>query len=275
MPIQAFDYAKLTGQDPASKSLVREFARHHAQVISIEGDSKERKTSGVAYKTLSLAFADSQQVALNIKKTGDIFQVLINGRVTPIRQQDDLNKAVIEIIDRLDAGRKAFQKRQAMVKVDAPKPKNLSMTAANQIKILEEKRDNLKAEIEAVRAERTALEDEIKAGQAASNEAAGKRLTEMEDAQEDDDALLAALTEPEPGNKAEQAGGVVKSPYAARIEALRTMPRAEYDDAIDALITEMESAQVIGEYEDELNEIEKSRLPELKAMVQQAIGDEA
>ena len=177
MPVQSIDYAKLTGQDPASKSLVREFARHHAKVITIESDGTERKTSGVAFKTLNLSFADSQQVALDIKKTGDIFAVRINGRVVPIKNQDDLNKAVVEIIDRLDAGRKAFQKRQAMVRVDAPKPKNLSMTAANQTKILEEKRDNLKTELEAVRAERATVEAEIGASEAVQNESAPESVT--------------------------------------------------------------------------------------------------
>lgn len=163
--IPPFDYKNLTGKDPSSTALVKEFARHKSDVATIESDGKIKRTSGVAYKELALAMADSQQVVFRIKDTGDIFQVLINARVVPIKSQDDSKKAVIEIIDRLDAGRKAFMQSLARKKIEAPMPKGIKTAAANMIPALQERIAALKAEIEAVREERAAIEDErAKAG---------------------------------------------------------------------------------------------------------------
>ena len=66
-----------------------------------------------------------------------------------------------------------------------------------------------------------------------------------------------------------------EDPYAARIEALRTMPRSEYDDAIDALIAELEAAGVLDKYEPLLTEIDVSRTHELQDMVAKATGGKA
>jgi len=164
--IKPFDYKNLTGKDPASTTLVKAFVQHKADVASIESEGKIKRTSGVAYKELALAMADSQQVILRIKDTGDVFQVLVNNKVVPIKNQDNISKAVIEIVDRLDAGRAAFQKALLRKKIEAPVPKGIKTAAANMIPALQERIPALKAEIEAVRSERLAIEAEIaKAGE--------------------------------------------------------------------------------------------------------------
>lgn len=56
-------------------------------------------------------------------------------------------------------------------------------------------------------------------------------------------------------------------PYASRIEALKTLPRAEYDPAIDALISELEEKGLLDQYEAQLTEIDKGRVNELSEMV--------
>ena len=38
---------------------------------------------------------DEERVVLRIKQSGDIFQVLLNGKVLPIKNQDDHVKAII------------------------------------------------------------------------------------------------------------------------------------------------------------------------------------
>lgn len=158
--IPPFDYKNLTGKDHASAMMVKAFVQHKADVASIEGEGKIKRMSGVAYKELALAMADSQQIILRIKDTGDVFQVLVNNKVVPIKNQDNIAKAVIEIVDRLDAGRAAFQKAMLRKKVEAPMPKGIKTAAANMILTLQERVPALKAEIEAVRAERTALQEE-------------------------------------------------------------------------------------------------------------------
>ena len=58
-----------------------------------------------------------------------------------------------------------------------------------------------------------------------------------------------------------------EDPYASRIEALKTLPRSEYDVAIDALISELEEKNLLDQYEAQLTEIDKSRVNELSEMV--------
>lgn len=60
--------------------------------------------------------------------------------------------------------------------------------------------------------------------------------------------------------------------YETRIEALRTLPRKEYDPAIDALIAELEAVGRLKEYEAVLTEIDKSRDWELKQLVMDALA---
>ena len=95
---------------------------------------------------------DSQLVTLRIKQTGDVFQVLINGKVVPIRNQDDHKKAVAEIAGMLESGRTAFQAKLAKAKVKLPKGVTTAVT--NIERALTEKRDAL---VEAVGAARETL----------------------------------------------------------------------------------------------------------------------
>jgi len=69
---------------------------------------------------LHLVFNDSQTIALRIKETGDIFQVLLNKKALPIRNQDEHAKAIKEMVSAMDRGRVAFQKKLARKKVNCP-----------------------------------------------------------------------------------------------------------------------------------------------------------
>lgn len=79
-----------------------------------------RRSNGISYREAHLVFKDDQTVKLLVKLTGDIFQVLINGRPFPIKRQDDMDGAIREIVDGLNARRAAKQKRNAATRVAAP-----------------------------------------------------------------------------------------------------------------------------------------------------------
>jgi len=98
-----------------------------------------------------LTFADSQQVILRIKQTGDIYQVLLNGKAIPLKTQDDHVKAIAEIVQAMDAGRSSFQKMLANAKVRPPA--GIRTAAPKMEQVLTEKRDSLKAAIASVRAQ--------------------------------------------------------------------------------------------------------------------------
>lgn len=77
-------------------------------------DPRLRRTSGVTYREVTLLFKDSQKIVLRVKQTGDIWQVLQNGRDIPLKNHTDQVAAVKEIVSALNAKRKAFQKRLTM-----------------------------------------------------------------------------------------------------------------------------------------------------------------
>ena len=98
---------------------------------------------------MALTFADSQRVLLRIKQSGDIFQVVLNGKPLPIKNQDDHVKAIAEIVKAMDAGRSRFQKLMAAAKVRPPA--GIRTAAPRMEQVLTEKRDALRSAIDDVR----------------------------------------------------------------------------------------------------------------------------
>lgn len=135
-----FDFENLT-RATAQKKITRAFAKYQVEPISLEAAPTIKRASGISYRELVLAFSDSQQAKLRIKKSGDVYQVLINNRVVPIKHQDDHLRAVREIVDLLDAKRAAFQKAQARRKTAIPK--SLKTAAPKLLTTLTQRRDDL------------------------------------------------------------------------------------------------------------------------------------
>ena len=100
-----------------------------------------------------------QIVTFAVNKTGDIFQVKLNGKVLPIRNQDDQQKALKEIADAMDKGRTAFQKRMALIKVQPPV--SVRTAAPKMEKVLAERQTTLDQEIEAAKAELAEIRQQI------------------------------------------------------------------------------------------------------------------
>lgn len=140
-----FSFDDLTRKDKAVKQLEKHFKRAGTAPVSVEADAKVRRTSGVSYRRVNLTFSDSQIVELRIKRPGDIFQVRLNRKVLPMTNQDDHTKAIGEIVQAMDRGRSAFQKRMAKAKVQLPK--RMKTAAPKMETRLEQKRDSLKEAI--------------------------------------------------------------------------------------------------------------------------------
>ncbi|MCM1128946.1 MAG: hypothetical protein NC211_03580 [Alistipes senegalensis] len=148
-----FSFEDLSDKDKAFKKVQNYFKRGGANIISHDIPPKIKRSAGVSYREMFFTFADSQQVTLRIKQTGDIFQVQLNGKVLPITNQDDHAKAIAEIVKAMEAGRAKFQKKQAMVKAKAELPKGAVTSSVTMQQKLTQRRDELKGEIERVRKE--------------------------------------------------------------------------------------------------------------------------
>lgn len=146
-----FNFDDLGGNDKAARKAVQQFHRAGASVVQSDASAGVKRTSGISYRELNLTFADSQRVAFRIKQSGDIFQVLLNGALLPIRSQDDHVGAIAEIAKAMDAGRTKFQEKLAATKVKTPS--GIRTAAPRLEQALTGKRDALKAAIVEVRTE--------------------------------------------------------------------------------------------------------------------------
>lgn len=141
--------------DAAARKVAGQFGRGGAPVVQTDVSPRLMRSSGVTYREIRLTHADSQTTTLRVKQTGDVFQVLLNGKVMPIANQDDHGKAIAEVVKALDASRGAFQKKLAAA--TAKPPAGIRTAAPRMEAVLTEKRDNLKTAIAAVREEITKL----------------------------------------------------------------------------------------------------------------------
>lgn len=146
-----FEFEKASTKDRAVKEAVKLFLRAGVQVVTSSVDQATSRKAGVTYRNVNFTFADGQTVTLGVKSTGDVFEVKINGKPTPLRNQDDHALAIAEIASKMDVGRSKFQKMLALIKI--PLPPSIRTSRANMVIALTEKRDNLKSAIESATAE--------------------------------------------------------------------------------------------------------------------------
>jgi hypothetical protein len=150
-----FSFNDLSVKDKAAKAAIKYFTRAGVQVADQDVSTQIKRTSGISYREMKLTFADSQTLIFRIKQSGDIYQVLLNGKLTPIKNQDDHVAAISEIVHMLDVGRTKFQAKlaKAIVKL----PPSIRTAAPKMLAVLTEKRDGLKEAIAAVREEITKI----------------------------------------------------------------------------------------------------------------------
>lgn len=150
-----FTFADMSVKDRAAKQVMKYFSRAGANVVSQDVSTQVKRTSGISFREMKLTFADSQTVLFRVKQSGDIYQVLLNGKLTPIKHQDDHIAAVGELVQMLDAGRTKFQAKLAKALVKLPPA--IKTAAPKMLAVLTEKRDGLKEAIAAVREEIVAI----------------------------------------------------------------------------------------------------------------------
>lgn len=156
-----FTFADLSVKDKAAKAVIKYFTRAGANVVSQDVSTQVKRSSGISFREMTLTFADSQVLVLRIKEPGDIYQVTLNGKLVPLKNQDDHIKAVGEIVGMMDATRLKFQQKlaKALVKL----PPTIKTAAPKMMAVLTQKRDDLKSAIDDVRAEIESIKNPVAA----------------------------------------------------------------------------------------------------------------
>ena len=140
----------------APKKLVTAFKRAGAEIASSWVDGKIKRENGISYREITFVLADSQQINLRIKQTGDAYQVRMNNKVLPIKEQDDIKAALGEVVKALDANSTKYQRTLARRKVELPK--GMQSTVKRKEVALQEREFELDTRIAEAEAELSALQ---------------------------------------------------------------------------------------------------------------------
>jgi hypothetical protein len=141
------------------KELSKIFAQAGTPVVDVAIDEKIKRVAGVSTRNITLTFADSQTITLSVKQSGDIYEVKVNNKVLPIKHQDNHKKAVIEMINALDAGRTKFQ--AALARTVVTLPKSVKTAAPKMVDALKAELAEKQAAIEAADVRLAEIQSEI------------------------------------------------------------------------------------------------------------------
>ena len=115
-----FSFDDLSDKNKVVQKVKKQFEKLNLTVTAVDVPQQIKRTAGVSYREVSMTFADSQIVTLRVKKTGDIFTVLLNKKAIPIKNQDDQTKGLKEIADAIVKNQSAFQRKLARIAVAVP-----------------------------------------------------------------------------------------------------------------------------------------------------------
>ncbi len=115
-----FSFDDLSDKNKVVQKVKKQFEKLNLTVTAVDVPQQIKRTAGVSYREVSMTFADSQIVTLRVKKTGDIFTVLLNKKAIPIKNQDDQTKGLKEIADAVVKNQSAFQRKLARIAVAVP-----------------------------------------------------------------------------------------------------------------------------------------------------------
>ncbi len=151
MDALSIDITTTTTSEKGIKGIFKYFSRAGSGVVSHDVGTSIKRTNGISYREFLLTFADSQTVMFRVKNTGDVYQVLLNKKIIPIKNQDKYIEAIGEIVGKLNVGRTKFQAKlaKALVKL----PATIRTAAPKMLVVLTEKRDSLVSAIADVRSE--------------------------------------------------------------------------------------------------------------------------
>lgn len=155
------DFGKLAENDKtAPKDLLKVFKTAGAEIAN-SWVGKAKRDSGVSFKPVFLVFADNQQIELRVKQTGDIYEVRLNGKAKPIKEQDDQKKAIAEVVNFVEANSNRFQ--TMLTKKIVKMPNDIQTTLKTLETTTADRKAELQAAIVEIKAEIETLEAELKA----------------------------------------------------------------------------------------------------------------
>lgn len=194
-----FDFARFDVE--GVKPIKDAFEKAGLTVVDVEASNKADRRAGYQVKHATFYFGDGQRVVMMLKNdgsgNGDIYQVKLNSRVIPVKNVDNMDKAVAEIAAMAGSNSAAFVKaarrkaaKQEVNETDLEGNKTTRKPATAAAK-LEEANAEI-AELESAVAEQDARRAELAAQVDAARQQQEADMAELDRLTEENDQLEAA-----------------------------------------------------------------------------------
>ncbi|MBQ7609094.1 MAG: hypothetical protein IJU76_14185 [Desulfovibrionaceae bacterium] len=125
------DFEKMT--ESGLKPIAKKFEKWQCPVVSIEATNKGKRESGFLIKDFTFVFEDGQKLLVRVKGDGTVFQTKLNNKVVPVRHVDDIDKAIVEMVNYVQENAKAYERakiqREKARRQQVKKPKVVTSRA--------------------------------------------------------------------------------------------------------------------------------------------------
>lgn len=169
-------FEKLTEQN--LRPTIKKMEKWGLKVASVEAPNRARRESGFLLKDATFVFEDGQKMLVRVKSDGTVFQVKLNKKVVPIRHVDDMDKAIIEMVDYVQENAKAYER----AKLQRERRRRLHIDPPPIVTNRREKIERAKAELTELSATNEGLQAQISESE-----------TSLQDKQKELDTATAAL----------------------------------------------------------------------------------
>lgn len=184
-------FDKLT--ESGLRPLIKKFAKWKCPVSAVDAPNQAKRESGSLVKTFTLTFEDGQKMLVRVKADGTVFQVKLNNKVMPIKHVDDMDKAIVEMVDYVQDNAKAYEraKIQREKKKLAPPPPPITTTRQKKISMAKSELENLTTANTDLEAQHT----ELASGLANTQSELAAATTSLEAEKEKNTMLESKITE--------------------------------------------------------------------------------
>lgn len=173
------------------KKLLKLFQKQKCPVASVDAPNKGKRESGMLTKSFTLTFEDGQDLQIRVKSDGTVYQVRLNNKVMPIKHVDDLEKAVIEMVDYVQDNAKAYARAKVQREKRKIRPPKPSVLTTRKEKIAQAKEELEK--LETSNAELEKQQGELSASLEGKNGQLTKVLRDLEAEKSKTETLEATL----------------------------------------------------------------------------------
>lgn len=117
------------------KPIIKKFEKHGVKFAEVDAPNKAKRESGALVKEVTFTVEDGQKILIRCKADGTVFQVKLNKKPVPIRSVDDMDKAIIEIVDYVQGNAKAYERAKLNMQKRKLQPTPPSIVTSRQEKL--------------------------------------------------------------------------------------------------------------------------------------------